>query len=172
LAIAALSGTGLMLPLSYADPAAEGEGAVDLDSAIRDTNAFISNTQWVNGQIRSLTGPGAPLTILLRADGPDSRTAERALIALINPDPIVALEPRSEIFGSLGVFGHLEPVNDFCAGDGLDAKMGPGEVRLFCAKRAPLLKQSGKAAPHDAHTAAGSSRIFIGNISPVVDDGV
>jgi len=172
LAIAALSGTGLMLPLSYADPAAEGEGAVDLDSAIRDTNAFIANTQWVNGQIRSLTGPGAPLTILLRADGPDSRVAERALIALINPDPIVALEPRSEIFGSLGVFGHLEPVNDFCAGDGLDAKMGPREVRLFCAKRAPLIKQSGKAAPHDAHTAAGSSRIFIGNISPVVDDGV
>ena len=150
LAIAALSGTGLMLPLSYADPAAEGEGAVDLDGAIRAVNTFISDTQWVNGQIRSLTGPGAPLTILLRADGPDSRAAQRALIAMINPDPIVAVEPSSEILSSLGAFSNLEPVNNFCAREGFDAKMRPGEVRLFFAKRAPLIKQSGKAVSRDA----------------------
>jgi starch synthase (maltosyl-transferring) len=171
LAIAALSGTGLMLPLSYADPAAEGEGSVDLDGAIRAVNAFISDTQWVNGQIRSLTGPGAPLTILLRADGPDSRAAQRALIAMINPDSTVAVEPSSEILSSLGAFSNLEPVGNFCAREDFDAKMRPGEVRLFFAKRASLIKQSGKAVSRDASAAAEASRISIGNVSPAVDGG-
>ncbi len=171
LAVAALSGTGLMMPLSFADPAAEGEDAVDLDAAIRATNTFVARTQWVNGQIRSLTGPGASLTVLLRSDGPDMRTSERAMIGLINPDPIVAVTLPPDILGNFGAFGKLEPIGSFCNGEESDAKLRPGEVRLFRARRLPAIKSSGKSARNDPRRAAESSRIAIDNVSPAVDGG-
>jgi starch synthase (maltosyl-transferring) len=171
LAIAALSGTGLMMPLSFADPAAEGEDAIDLDAAVRAANAFVAKTQWLNGQIRSLTGPGSPLTILLRADGANWRTSERALVALINPDPTVAVAPSSDMLGSLGAFSKLEPIDAFCSAGAQDAKLRPGEVRLFRARRSSLIKRAEKNAASDSRAAATTSRIAIGNVSPAVDDG-
>src|SRR3954471_5801079 len=168
LVIGALTGTGLMLPLSYADSAAESDEAVDLEGAVRAANAFVANTQWVNGQISSLTGPGAPLTILLRADGPDMRSAKQALVALLNPDPIAAVEPTSDLLGSLGAFSKLEPIESFCA---TETKLRPGEGRLFRAKRAAPIRISGKVPQRDARRAADASRIVIANVSPAVDDG-
>jgi starch synthase (maltosyl-transferring) len=168
LAIGVAIGTGLMLPLSYADPAAEGEDAVDLDVAIRDANDFVANTQWVDGQLKKLTGAGAPLTILLRSDGHDARTANEALVALVNPDPILAAEPTSEILATLGAFGKLEGLQDFC-GEGV--KLKPGEVRLFRARRTARVVVSGKTQERDVNTAVQSPRVIIGNVTPAVDDG-
>jgi starch synthase (maltosyl-transferring) len=168
LAIGAVTGTGLMLPLTYADSAAEGEDAVDLDAAIRAANDFVANTQWVDGQLKKLTGAGAPLTILLRADGHDARSANEALVALINPDPTVAVEPAPEILGSLGAFSKLEPLTNFC-GEGV--KLRPGEVRLFRARRAPCVVLAGKAQEPDVNTAIKSSRVVIDNVAPSVDEG-
>jgi starch synthase (maltosyl-transferring) len=53
----------------------------------------------------------------------------------------------------------------------LDAKLRPGEVRLFRARRSPMIKASGKTAAQDARSAAESSRVVIGNVSPAVDEG-
>ncbi len=168
LAIGAITGTGLVLPLSYADPTAEGEDAVDLDAAIRAANDFVANTQSVDGELKKLTGAGAPLTILLRTDGHDTRMAEKALVALINPDPIVAVEPASDMLGCLGAFNKLEPLTNFC-GEGV--KLKPGEVRVFRARRAPCVVVSGKAQERDVNTAVKSARVIIDNIAPSVDDG-
>ncbi|MBV9063901.1 MAG: alpha-1,4-glucan--maltose-1-phosphate maltosyltransferase [Alphaproteobacteria bacterium] len=168
LAIGLVTGTGLMVPLSYTEPAAEGEDGVDLGAAIRGANEFVATTQWVNGQLKSLTGAGAPITVLLRADGRDARLAKDALVALINPDPTVAAEPTTELLGSLGAFGKLEPAGSFC-GDGI--KLKPGEARLYRAKRAKPIVISGKAAERDVNTAVESPRVIIANVSPAVDDG-
>ncbi|HEY1961317.1 MAG TPA: alpha-1,4-glucan--maltose-1-phosphate maltosyltransferase [Rhizomicrobium sp.] len=168
LAIGALTGTGIMLPLSYADSADEGEDSVDLDTAIRAANDFVANAQWVDGQLKKLTGAGAPLTILVRAHGHDTRTANEALVALINPDPVIAVEPTSDIVVGLGAFGQLEPLQEFC-GDGV--KLKPGEVRLFRARRAPCVVAAGKGQERDVSTAVKSSRVIIGNVTPAVDDG-
>jgi starch synthase (maltosyl-transferring) len=168
LAIGAITGTGLMLPLSYADSTAEGEDGVDLDAAVRAANDFVAELSWVDGQLQSLTGPGAPLTILLRADGPDARIAERSLAALVNPDPVIAVEPTVQILGSLGAFSKLDPVGGFC-GEG--PKLKPGEVRLFRAERQAPIVVSSKAPERDLQVAVKSPRVIVANVSPAVDDG-
>ena len=119
LALAAVTGSGVMLPLDYADPAAAGEEFVDLRHAIRAANDFIAHeaSPMMNGQLVIFTGPGAPQTILLRANAPDARIAKQALVAIVNPDPTAAFEPKTELLGSLGSFGNSTPVGDFCRSD-------------------------------------------------------
>jgi len=168
LALALVTGTGLMMPLGYADPAADGNEEPDLSEAIRAANHFVANTQWIDGQLRSLTGAGAPITILIRAEGRDLRTAKRGLVAVINPDPIVATDAAPELFAGLGAFNKLVPIRGFC---GADAKLRPGEVRLYEAGRTPLIVRSGRAEDRDVKRAVRSPRVVVGSVSPTVDDG-
>ena len=166
LAVAAAMGSGVMIPLSFAEAEVEGDG-IDLDAEIRAANAFVAETQWMNGQLQSLTGPGAPLTILLRAKGPDARIAEEALVAFINPDPVVAVEPAPDILGRLGAFTKLEALSPF-AGEG--SKLKPADVRVFRARRSPMIV-SHDDSRRSVDLATGSSRVVIANVSPAVDDG-
>ena len=101
----------------------------------------------MNGQLRSLTGRGRTDHLLLRAEGADARFADRG----IGDDDQSrsrrsAVEPSPEIFGVLGAFNKLEPVREFCSAG---AKLRPGEVRLFYARRMPLIVRSGRAEDRD-----------------------
>jgi starch synthase (maltosyl-transferring) len=169
LAIAAAIGSGVMLPLDYAEPAADGEESIDLARAIRATNEFVAREAMMNGQLVSPTGPGAPLTILLRGDAPDTRMARHALVAIINPDPVVACEPSAEILASLGAWTRLTPVAGFC---GSERTLRPGEVRLFRAEREAPIVLTGRAAEADANLAVKAARVIVANVSPAVDDSV
>jgi starch synthase (maltosyl-transferring) len=168
LAMAAVTGTGILLPYNYTEPAADDDEQPDLGRAIQGINRFIEHAQWMDGALRSVTGPGAPLTILLRGDCRDLRTAERALVAMINPDPVIAIEPTPELFAGLGSFNLLSPIAPFCRSE---TKLKPGEVRLFQARRAKRVVISGKAVEQNLDAAVKSPRVIITNVAPAVDDG-
>jgi starch synthase (maltosyl-transferring) len=168
LAIGAISGSGILVPLSYLDPATEGEDSADPDGYIRDINAFVAREDLSNGALVKLTGAGSALTILLRGDAPDIRFARGGWVSLINPDPIVAVEPTSDMLGGLAEFSQLTPLADSGA---VQAKLGPGQVRLFRAKRSAPIVVSSKPEQPDVSLAANSPRVIIGGISPSVDDG-
>jgi starch synthase (maltosyl-transferring) len=170
LATAALSGSGLLMPLSFAEPSAEGEEDIDLVKAIRSANDFASSVEMSSRGLNSLTGPGAPLTILLRADAPDARIARRAIVAFINPDTILSAEPRAELLSVLGEFNRLQPIAGFCGASTTNDKLKPGEVRLFWAERNAPIKVS-RAAAREVAAAVKSPRVIVENVSPVVDGG-
>jgi starch synthase (maltosyl-transferring) len=170
LAIAALSGSGLLMPIQFAEPAADGETFVDLAKAIRGVNDFLASHGMADGVLRSLTGPGAALTILLRADAADARIATHALVAFINPDPILSVTPQAELLSVLGEFNRLKPVEGIGNARGADEKLVPGEVRLFWAEQSVPITVS-RSASREVASAVKSPRVVVENISPVVDGG-
>jgi starch synthase (maltosyl-transferring) len=168
LAVGLATGSGLLLPLDYAEPGAEGEDEPDLSGAIRAANEFVAREAMMNGQLISLTGPGAPVTILLRADAHDVRIAKNAVVAIINPDPVAACEPPAETLGSLGEWSRLTPLAGFC---GTERSLRPGEVRLFRATREAPIVITGRNAENDVGVAVKAPRVIVGNVVPSVDDG-
>ena len=77
----------------------------------------------------SSPGAGEPVSMLLRADAPDVRSAERGLVVLINtgraaelPPPLDPLPPAAG-----APFNEARPIED---GE-RDALLGPGEVKIL-----------------------------------------
>ncbi|HTK79243.1 MAG TPA: maltotransferase domain-containing protein [Rhizomicrobium sp.] len=167
LALAAMSGTGIMMPLGFADPALEDSHDRDLERAISAANAFVSTSGFADGSMARLTGAGAPLTILMRADTPDPRTASRALVAIVNANPVLAAEPSNDLLSLLGEFNRLSPA---LGNDSLQEKLEPHEVRLLWAERGKASRARSRAAPEIA-AAVQSPRVVIENLSPAVEAG-
>jgi starch synthase (maltosyl-transferring) len=145
----------------------------DLSKAVRTTNAMLANSPLAPADLRPLAGPGAPAAALLRAEGPDIRTARRATLVLANPDlhrpasvTATALLPATG-----GVFTRFTPClpDD---GPGLEPGgtllLQPGEVRILEAIPPRPIRPAGEPA---AEAAARAPRLGIEKIEPVVDDG-
>ena len=170
LAVAALTGTGLMMPKNFETPADAQDDADGLADAVRAANAAVvaDGEGASRGMLRSRTGPGAPITILLRADGPDARLADGARVALINPDPTLAVEITAETETALGAFRNLEP----CAGfTGEPHRLRPGEARLYRARRLPAITTHRSARDRSGQLAIKQPRIVIADIAPHIEDG-
>ncbi len=170
LALAALTGTGLMMPSRFMD--APLEDGHQFDSDIRIVNALVASEAIVAapGALRSLSGPGAPINILLRADTADMRAARHGLVALINPDlHAAATLDQDMVDAALGEWNvSAAPVLFDAAGD----RLAPGEVRLLHAERRKPARAAAQAPQRDAEAAAAQPRIVIANITPAVDGGV
>ncbi len=201
LRFAAGTGAGLLVPMGFehgarrpldpvrARPEDWGQlranPAVDLSGEVRAANARLAAEPARAVELRPLTGPGAPVTALLRADEADIRRAEGATLVLGNPDPRRAASVRAEslLAGAAG-FARFRPVlpesGDALAPGG-EVRLDPGEVRLFEAEAprpvvaaAPSPRPAGAEQGDDAGAAAAAARaprIGIEAVEPAVDGG-
>ncbi len=129
------------------------------------------------GDVRALSGPASPVTVLARIDAGDIRVASSAWIALVNPDA----KRRGAIDGvvittALSGFGRYRLVH----GAGLDDEeptpfgpcalptLGPHEVRIYEAQR---LDEVLLPVAAEMDRALALPRIAIEAVTPSVDDG-
>jgi len=185
LRLAVATGCGLLVPMGFEfglherfDPAratpeafdhAMRHATLDLGPALRAANALIAKHPVLRscGELRSLSGPGARATALLRVDSSDVRTARDAMLILINPDREHACSLQDWSIGpGMGAdFEKFEPVGlDHDASPEDTALLQPGEIRLLQAPRAkPVLIRQGRRT---ARQAAKAPRLVIANVSP------
>ncbi|MGH6673691.1 MAG: maltotransferase domain-containing protein [Xanthobacteraceae bacterium] len=187
---AAAIGDGFMLPMGFEYAATEDMDArqaapddsflkprgraIDLSAEVREANTLNDDLarrlHRCNGEMRRLTDPVEPVTILLRSDASSARDGSAPIVVAINTDlrsehalP-VSLEPLPATAGAGYVA--LDAVStERDAGAALE----PGEVRVLQAQRSDPVKV---ARPKlQAAKLAKLPRIVIDNIVPSVDGG-
>ncbi|MGH6876328.1 MAG: maltotransferase domain-containing protein, partial [Rhizomicrobium sp.] len=165
LLLAALTGSGILMPLAFAESTADESEDAELSDYIRAVNGFIDGQQ--NGAHRLVkpTGAVADVTVLMRLVGPDPALAGEAFVALINPGASVAAAPGPEIRLALGEFDALQAV---FGTESADAKLPPGTARLFHATRMPAIRPTPHESDAGSARAAESPRLVIADVSPCV----
>ncbi|WP_133646680.1 maltotransferase domain-containing protein [Paraburkholderia flava] len=200
LAIATSTGTGWLMPMGFEYGATEPvsltasthrvesaqDARFDLSDAIATANAVQRDTWTLNtiGELRTLSGPGAPVAALLRGATRDLRNADEAVLIVVNPDLHAAaqVDPARFLDGVPGNFTRFSEL-DASSGDvprALPAfTLAPGACRLFAAVAQPPVqlappvdkgrgKESGRKTVVEALDAP---RIAIEDVSPAVDGG-
>jgi len=167
LAVAAVTGSGVMMPMDFVGDTFEGDGDA-LATCVRHLNAFVGAQGPGPKRLLKPTGAGADLTVLLRVDGPDARLWNNASVCFLNPDSILAVETDCETRSALGDFDAIEPVPGL--GDGSGPRLLPGEARLYRAARTTAIRRGPDPGVSEA-AAATQSRVVISEVSPVIDDG-
>jgi starch synthase (maltosyl-transferring) len=165
IALAAATGAGWMMPDGF-----EQTGSRDLSDHVRATNALFESEPALRhaGALQPLTGPGAPITAILRADGADMRAASRAVLALVNPDMAQPQRvDRAILSNARADFGFARP-SDAAA---LEHPLAAGEVRLLTLRRGQPIAASVKRGREAARAAANAPRIVIGGVSPAAGGG-
>jgi starch synthase (maltosyl-transferring) len=165
LALAALTGSGLLMPLSFADD--DGDAA-NLDAFIRSVNSFVAAEQNTRKVLLKPSGAGADLTVLMRLEGADATLAAEAFVAFVNPSPSVATEPGPETRLALGDFNALKRIFNE---ESPSSKLPPGAARVFHATRSAPIRQVPAPDKSGATAAANAARIVITNITPCVEQG-
>jgi len=164
LAAAAIAGDGIIVPASLLH---SGEGAGD---AVRHALSLVEAASAFRGEMRRLSGSGAPVTAILRADAPDVRHSTQALLVLINtvgepqpaPDPSLLLPVAGGEFASFETSDATrEPF----------APLAGGEVRLLTARRSRPITVAAAPGQESALAAATSERLVIEDVRPAVEGG-
>ncbi len=153
LAIAALAGDGVLIPASLlSGNAASGVEVDRLNSFLR------SDTIPIEAKLHSLTGAGAPLTILRRGD----------YVALANPDSALLDVDSAFVRQTLGEW-ELDTRHSLL-GQGADL-LHPLEARLYRVARRQPIRVARRGDDRDAKDAAASGRVAIEDITPTIDGG-
>jgi starch synthase (maltosyl-transferring) len=185
---AAATGDGLMVPMGFEYAASEdmesrqptgnavaalaAGGNIDLAEEIREANALSDRLAKLgtSGEMRAVTGPDHPVTILLRSDVPDIRQARAPVLVMINSDlereqPVpISLDPLPPTAGA-----SLAAVEVISTDHNSNPSLGAGEIRVLQASG----KQPIKARRLDARPSklAAAPRIVIDDVTPSVDGG-
>jgi len=191
LRLAAATASGLFVPMGFeyvtrrafdaarAAPQdfeqARQEAHCDLSNEIRAANRLADQIAalGVDGELRALTGPESAVTALLRADAPDVRRADHAVVVVTNP----ALTRPARLDGvSLlhlpGTAGAAFGAPALADGElDLRSPLAPGEVRVFRYDRAPPVITPRIRGTAGAVEAAAAPRIVIEAVAPTVDGG-
>jgi starch synthase (maltosyl-transferring) len=205
---AAAFGTGWLVPMGFeygiADAIQHTGGSpdayeqarmrapLDLSADIAHANALQRDT-WTlqtNGDQRLLSGPGAPVTALLRGDAPDLRDAGDAVLTLVNPAlaASVRVDLARLLDGVPGGFTRFEPLDaeTLRSARARDASAVPdvfalpaGACWLFRALATPAVVLAPPAdfakSPTSGHRsvldAIAAPRIAIESVAPSVDQG-
>ena len=187
LRVAAATGDGLFVPMGFEfgarrrmDPQRgtpedfardRNEAPFDLGEDIAAANRLAAQVADAacGGEMRKLTGAGEPVSMLLRADAPDVRSADRGLVVLINtgraaelPPPLDPLPPAAG-----ASFGDTRPIED---GE-RDALLGPGEVKILAVTPTMPVADRARRNGRLLTEALKAPRIAIERIAPSVDDG-
>ncbi|HWE07335.1 MAG TPA: alpha-1,4-glucan--maltose-1-phosphate maltosyltransferase [Rhizomicrobium sp.] len=168
LTLAALTGSGIMMPLGFADAPAGHGGGDGVCDRIRAVNAFLGAQPNSPFLLRKPTGEGAALTVLLRIPGADPTLAGEAFVAFVNPSASISIQPGAEISFALADFDALRAVLDTGVAD---SKLPPGAARLFHATRSAAIRQVPTEEASGAANATEAPRIVISDISPCVAGG-
>ncbi len=185
---AAAIGDGLMVPMGFEYAATQDMDAwqtkidqsrlvssgsnVDLSSDIRQANALSDRLAalHVNGEMRSLTDPVEPVTVLLRSDASSLRNASTPVVVVVNTDlhreralPIV-LKPLPP--AASNAFVAQATIH---ADRDANGALAPGEIRVLDAQRSEPIKL-GRPNLQPAKLAS-AKRIVIDNIVPAVEGG-
>ncbi len=166
LAVAAVTGAGVMMPFGFESGYCDGE-QVELSPCVRAMNKIMETLPTHSG-LRSLTGPGEPVTMLLRTDCAAESCSQSALLAVINPHHTINVTFDERFSPALGEWSVLQPIDPFARDR---QKLSPGESRLYRTARQKPILVSPRAPASSARLAAQESRVWIGNITPAVDDG-
>ncbi|SHJ91703.1 maltotransferase domain-containing protein [Paraburkholderia terricola] len=199
---AASIGTGWMMPMGFeygvTEPMSQTRGDAsqyalacqakkfDLAEPIARLNEIVRNTSSLqaNGELRPLSGPGAPAAVLLRADHADLRDAGEAILIAINPElgAPVRVDPARFLAGVPGNFTRFVPLD--APGHVTPATLtpftlAPGAARLFRAVTEkpiclapPIDKPNSKRSGHKAVLEAlNAPRVAIESVTPSVDHG-
>ncbi|KAE8761943.1 DUF3416 domain-containing protein [Paraburkholderia madseniana] len=198
----ASTGTGWMMPMGFeygiTEPMSQTRGDVaqfalacrskrfDLSEQISHVNDVARNTKTLhaNGELRPLSGPGAPAAVLLRADAPDLRDAGEAILIAINPElgAPVRVDPARFLTGVPGNFTRFVPLDASAHATPATLTpftLAPGAVSLFRGvadepiRLAPPIdkansKRSGRKTVLEA---IGAPRVAIESVTPSVDNG-
>lgn len=186
LRLAAGAGAGLLVPMGFEfgarrplDAARDRPGdwewlrrnaGFDLEDELRATNAALQGQALAAGELRPLTGPGAPVAALLRAHGTDARGAEGATLTLANTDlhQAASVSAAALLPGTGGVFTRFTPC---CPEEGApllpggEVTLRGGETRIYRAEASAPIR--GAALP----AATEAPRLGIEAITPSVEDG-
>ena len=181
LLLAAATGSGLLAPfgevsdapatmtLRGEEPPHRADPASKVDDLLRTANALSRELARFDGELRLLTGEGAAVTVLLRADAQDVRRSTAALLILINPDVEAAADVGPDPLALGGadfeafkrVDGHEAPFSP----------LAPGEVRLLLARRAQPIVNPRATDAASAQAAAATPRLVVEGITPKVEGG-
>ncbi|HLY06780.1 MAG TPA: alpha-1,4-glucan--maltose-1-phosphate maltosyltransferase [Rhizomicrobium sp.] len=168
LALAALTGSGLMMPLRFADEAPDDGKATDLDAFIRSINSFVGAKKTAPRRLLKRSGAGANVTVLMSMESADPTLAEEAFVALVNPSPSVVAEPGPEVALALGDFNALQSVFERHSPS---SRLPPRAARVFHATRSAPVRPASGPDRNSASTAADAPRIVIANVTPCVAGG-
>jgi len=199
---AASVGTGWMMPMGFeygvTEPMSQTRGDAsqyalacqakkfDLSEPIARLNEIVRHTSSLqaNGELRPLSGPGAPAAVLLRADHADLRDAGEAILIAINPEvgAPVRVDPARFLAGVPGNFTRFVPLD--APGHVTPATLtpftlAPGAARLFRAVTEkpiclapPIDKPNSKRSGHKTVLEAlNAPRVAIESVTPSVDHG-
>ncbi|HUG63363.1 MAG TPA: alpha-1,4-glucan--maltose-1-phosphate maltosyltransferase [Methylomirabilota bacterium] len=190
--LAASLGDGVLVPMGMEygarDPMERTRGApadlesirdrarLDLTGEIAAVNRFLAGAgagaAYARGEIRPLSGPGAPMTAVLRADSADVRRAERARLILVNPDLRRSVTAEAAHFLS-GAGGRMNRYVDIAGSLAIGASstihLDPGEVRILEGEAAEPIRSTAYVPPLD--DAASAPRFAIEAVEPSVDGG-
>jgi starch synthase (maltosyl-transferring) len=163
LRLATVTGAGMLMPAGF-EAIHEQVPEAALVEAVRAANAAFESDAVAasSGTLRALTGPGAAATALLRGVAGDGPLPAAGLLALVNPDPVLAAPVPTEIFVRTG--GDLVPAE---GGEALKPPLAPGEIRLVPLHRAKPVKSPRR----DEALAAADPRVVIDDIAPAVNHG-
>jgi starch synthase (maltosyl-transferring) len=190
LRLAAATASGLFVPMGFEyvtrrafDPAravpqdfeqARQEAHSDLSDEIRAANRLADQIAalGVDGEMRTLTGPESAVTALLRADAPDVRRADHALVVVANPALTRTARLDMPLLRLPATAGAAFGPPDRADGDlDLLSPLTPGEVRVFRYDRAPPVVVPRIRGAAGAVEAASAPRIVIEAVAPAVDGG-
>ena len=185
LRIAATTSQGLFVPMGFEfgarrrmdarrasgeDFAKERESArLDLAEDLVAVNGLVAALHALNtaGEMRSLSGPGAPVSMLLQADAADVRASDEGILVLINnddkPQPLPTTDTLPPAAGA--AFGEIRLLDD-----DPEPLLAAGEVRVMAVARsqpvADRTRRTGRLAE-----ALKAPRVAIEHVTPCIDGG-
>ena len=155
LEMAAFTGSGLIVPLELVRRCADAPRALEIGRKAAE-----------HGRMQLLSSAGSQVTALLRYDASSARTADKALLLLVNTSGQEAEVPPSLLAGQKW------QNFDGSAGAGeIFAPLAPHQARVVQATAGKPVSIKPRASNKSASAAAEASRIVIENLSPSVAGG-
>ena len=119
------------------------------------------------GGLRPLTSPAEAVTVLLRTDSADARTASHGSIIAFNTDPFAPRDLPVDLAILPPQAGAALGVKD----GGATASLKPGDLRVLDVTPTPAVRNGKKSGKREAAAAAAKSPVVIERVSPCVNAG-
>ncbi len=158
----------LMLAAATTDGLFVPEGASDGQALQRAaTLAEAIASRGISGGVRALTSPAEAVSVLLRTDGADARSARRSAAIAINNDLLHARELPFDLAILPPAAGGALRITaaDSCA------SLEPGEIRVLDVTPSRPVRSAKKPGKREVNAAAAQSPIVIERVTPTVNGG-